>query len=97
MHHNLPKMLMSLTLTLTLMFCYDILVVDCFNLIVDLYSDVVDYLFSAGIVGVIVMVDISVAIVPSSISPPISVTGGTSEALVLHRLLLPILLGISAL
>ena len=44
---------------------------------VNLFVDVASALVATGIVGAIVMIYTSVDVVPSSISPPISVTGGT--------------------
>ena len=59
--------------------------------------DIIATLVSSGIVGVIVTIDTSVAVVSSSISPPISVTGGTFKSLVIPWLVLSLLLVKSAL
>ena len=80
-----------------LIFCDNILVVDLVTLVVDMFVDVVAALVATGLAGVIVMIDTSVAVVPSSISPPISVTGGTLESLGLPQISLSLPLDISAL
>ena len=46
-------------------------------MVVDTFVDVVAALIATGISGVIVIIITSMAVVPLSISPPISVTGGT--------------------
>ena len=56
--------------------------VDMFNLvvnylIVELFLDVIDSLVTKGLSDVVVIYDTSVAVVSSSISTPISVTGVT--------------------
>ena len=51
--------------------------VDLATLFVDLFWYVLSNLVATVLDGVIIMVDTSVAVVPSSISPPTSVTGGT--------------------
>ena len=51
------------------------------TLVVDMSVYVVAALIAIGIYGVILMIDISVDIVPSSISPQISVIGGILKAL----------------
>ena len=94
---NLVLLLLSnLKYPVYLIFCYDILVVDLVTLVVDLLVVIVADLISTGLVSVIVMVDTSVAAVPSPISPPISVTGGTLKHPDLPRIVLSLLLGISA-
>ena len=55
--------------------------VDLVTLVVDMFVYVVAALVATGISGVIVMIYISVAVVSSSISPPISVTGGIFEVI----------------
>ena len=62
-------------------------------MVVEIFLDTVDYLVDTVIYGVIVMIDKPVDVVPSSISPPILVTGGTLEALGLPWTLLSLLLG----
>ena len=67
------------------------------DLVVDLFVDVAVALVATGLAGVIVMIDTSVAVVSSPISPPISLTGGTSEALGLPWIVFALLLGRSTL
>ena len=55
--------------------------VDLVTLVVDMFVYIVADLVATGIYGVIVMIYISVAVVSSSISPPISVTGGIFEVI----------------
>ena len=57
-------------------------------LVVDMVVVVIAALFTNGLYGVILIIDASVAVVPSSISPPILVTGGALEALGLTRIVL---------
>ena len=47
------------------------------SLFIGMFLYVVAALVNTGIAGVIVMIDTSVTVVPSSILPQISVTGGT--------------------
>ena len=47
------------------------------TLSVDTFVDVIYDLVTNGLSGVIVMIETSVSVVPSQISPPIPVTGGT--------------------
>ena len=67
--------------------------IDLVNLDVDLFLDAVAALVATGSFGVIVMIDTSVAVVTSSISPPISVTGGKLEAISFPWIILLLLLG----
>ena len=71
--------------------------VDLVILVVDMFMDVVAALVATGIAGIIVMIDKSMAVVPSSIYTPISSTGRTLEYLVLPWVLFSLLLGISLL
>ena len=63
--------LLNLKFLVYLKFCEDVLVVDLFNLVIDQFVDVLAALVSTGVDGFVVMFDTSVAVVPSSISPPI--------------------------
>ena len=56
---------------------FDLLTLVVNTLVVDLFVDVISDLVTNGISGVILMIETSVTVVPSQISPPIPVTGGT--------------------
>ena len=71
--------------------------VDLVTLVVDMFVGAIAALVATGLDDAVVMIDTSVDVVPSSISPPISVTGGTKEALGLPLIVLSLLLGRSAL
>ena len=66
-------------------------------MVVDLVVGVIAALVTNVLAGVLVIVDTSVAVFLSSISPTNSGTGDTLEALGLLRLFLSLILGISAL
>ena len=69
--------------------------VDLVTLVVDMFVNIVAALVATGISGVIVMIDTPVALVPSSISPPILFIGGTLEPLGIPQIvrsLLPVIL-----
>ena len=55
-----------------------------FTMVVDMFVYVVAALVATGISGVIVMINIWGALVPLSISPPISFSWGILEVLGLH-------------
>ena len=57
-------------------------------MVVDLFVDIVTVLVTNILDGVILNIDTSVDVVPSSISQPILVTGGTLEYLVLPWILI---------
>ena len=71
--------------------------VDLVTMVSDLFVGVVAALVATELDGVIVILDTSVAVVPSFVSPQISVIVGTLEALGLHWIVLSLLLGISSL
>ena len=47
------------------------------SMVVELVFDVIEYLVTKGLYGIILIIDTSMAVVSSSILPPISVTGVT--------------------
>ena len=71
------------------------LVVD--YLVFDMVVDIISALVDNGLDGFISIIDTYLDLVPSSISPPISVTGVTLEALGITRIVLSLLLVISTL
>ena len=61
---------------------------DLVTLVVDMFVDIIAALVVTVLVGVIIMIDTPMDVVPSLISPPISVTGGTSESQSLPQIVL---------
>ena len=66
-------------------------------MVVDMFAGVVAALVTTGLTVVVVMIDTSVAVVPSSTHPPIPVIVGTLEAVGLPWIFLSLLLGKSEL